>query len=144
MYIYIYIYMYISALAETSQTQVAAAVSRKRVAPSNGRGAVASTLVARCPGRETARVSNAPDVVAVADPSGGPSCRGGGGVALAEFMAMNFYDALGTQPGATNAELRRAFRAVALKHHPDKDGDPPIYHYLSTVRGILLNKPKRE
>ena len=59
-------------------------------------------------------------------------------------MDMNFYDALGAQPGATNAELRRAFRAVALKHHPDKGGDPQIYHYLSKVRDILLNKAKRE
>ena len=66
-----------------------------------------STLVALCPGRETARVSNAPDVVAIPDPSGGPSWRGRDGAALAVFMDMNFYDALGAQPGATNAELRR-------------------------------------
>ena len=66
-----------------------------------------STLVALCPGRETLRFSNAPDVVVVADPIGGPSCRGRDGAALAVFMDINFYDALGAQPGATNAELRR-------------------------------------
>ena len=131
-------------LEETSHTQVAASTSSRRVAPRSGSGAVTSTLVALCPGRETARVSNAPDVVAIPDPSGGPSWRGGDGAALAVFMDMNFYDALGAQPGATNAELRRAFRAVALKHHPDKGGDPQIYHYLSKVRDILLNKAKRE
>ena len=57
---------------------------------------------------------------------------------------MNFYDALNVQPGATNAEIRRAFKAVALNHHPDKGGDPAIFRYLSTVRDILLNKAKRE
>ena len=64
--------------------------------------------------------------------------------ALAEIMALSFYDALGVQPGATNADVRRAFKAAALKHHPDKGGDARIFRYLSTVRDILLNKAKRE
>ena len=72
------------------------------------------------------------------------TASGAGGPSLAEIMEMNFYDALNVQPGATNAEIRRAFKAVALKHHPDKGGDPAIFRYLSTVRDILLNKAKRE
>ena len=64
------------ALAEDLEETLASTSSR-RVAPRSGSGAVTSTLVALCPGRETARVSNAPDVVAIPDPSGGPSWRGG-------------------------------------------------------------------
>ena len=86
-----------------------------------------------------------------AEPSGGGQiamstrCNDEGDEAdLDKLMRVNFYDALGTQPGATNAEIRKAFKAAALKHHPDKGGDPRVFRYLSMVRDILLSKAKRE
>ena len=68
----------------------------------------------------------------------------GGEAALAALMDMTFYDALGVDPGATNAQIRRAFKSAALKHHPDKGGDPRAFRYLSKICDILLNKAKRE
>ena len=59
-------------------------------------------------------------------------------------MDMTFYDALGVDPGAPNAQIRRAFKAAALKHHPDEGGDPRAFRYLSKICDILLNKAKRE
>lgn len=37
---------------------------------------------------------------------------------------MNYYSVLGLQPGADNTEVKRAYKKLASKHHPDKGGDP--------------------
>ena len=35
------------------------------------------------------------------------------------------YSELGIQPGATDAEIQRAFRRRAREHHPDANRDDP-------------------
>ena len=129
--------------------------SRKRDAPSSNSGEAESEIVARGAGRKKGRIGIAPEVTAsvtahtsnaelqaITDPL--LRASGARGPSLVEIKEMNFYDALNVQPGATNAEIRRVFKAVALKYHPDKGGDPAIFRYLCTVRDILLNKAKRE
>lgn len=39
-------------------------------------------------------------------------------------MAATAYSVLGVEPTATQEQLRQAFRAKVLKHHPDRGGDP--------------------
>ena len=130
--------------------------SKKRTVPDDGRGTSAGSSAASSSGwpaasdakRKRARGStkNGPeaappdagaDHIAIRDDDGDEA-------ALAALMDMTFYDALGVDPGATNAQTRRAFKAAALKHHPDKGGDPRAFRYLSKIRDILLNKAKRE
>src|SRR5262245_56710415 len=36
--------------------------------------------------------------------------------------ATDLYEVLGVAPTATTAELRRAYRTLALQHHPDRAG----------------------
>lgn len=33
----------------------------------------------------------------------------------------NYYETLGLEPGASQDEIKKSFRSLALKHHPDKN-----------------------
>ena len=41
-----------------------------------------------------------------------------------ECMAKrDYYDVLGVDRGASASEIKKAFRRVAMKHHPDRNPD---------------------
>lgn len=48
----------------------------------------------------------------------------------------DFYEVLGTDPSASSAELRTAFRAAVLRHHPDRAPSSEI----ATRRTSILNR----
>ena len=40
---------------------------------------------------------------------------------------MEAHDVLGVRPGASRSEVARAYRRYALRHHPDRGGDPAAF-----------------
>ncbi len=56
----------------------------------------------------------------------------------------NYYDILGVAKGATDAEIKKAFRVLAQKYHPDKNGgNDSKFKEVSEAYAVLGNKEKR-
>jgi DnaJ-class molecular chaperone len=59
----------------------------------------------------------------------------------------DYYSILGLQPGCTEDEIRKAYRALALKHHPDTNpGDPGAeerFKEISEAYAVLVDPEKR-
>lgn len=36
-------------------------------------------------------------------------------------MSRNYYETLGVEPTATDSQIKRSFRTLAIKYHPDKN-----------------------
>lgn len=61
---------------------------------------------------------------------GGMRGRGGGG----EVDNEEFYKILGVAKDANEGEIKKAYRKLALKNHPDKGGDPEKFKEITMVR----------
>lgn len=58
---------------------------------------------------------------------------------------MDYYHILGINKGATEEEVKKAFRKLAHKYHPDKKGgDEKKFKEISEAYSILSDKKKRE
>lgn len=52
-------------------------------------------------------------------------------------------DLLGLQPGASESEIKKAYKKMAMIHHPDKGGDPEKFKQLTAAyEDALRPKPK--
>jgi len=62
-------------------------------------------------------------------------------------MGRDFYNILGIQKGATDNEIKKAYRKMALKYHPDKNQEPGAeakFKDISSAFEVLSDKEKRE
>eukprot|EP00961_Rhodomonas_salina_P087058 1171114-Rhodomonas_salina.1 len=54
------------------------------------------------------------------------------------------YDALGIAPDASESEIKKAYKKMAVKHHPDKGGDEATFKEISRAYEILSDAEKRQ
>jgi preprotein translocase subunit Sec63 len=57
-------------------------------------------------------------------------------------MAKNYYDTLGIDKKATKDDVKKAFRKLAQKHHPDKGGDEAKFKEITEAYAILSDEKK--
>jgi DnaJ family protein A protein 2 len=56
---------------------------------------------------------------------------------------MKLYETLELQKDATLQDIKTAYKKLALKHHPDKGGDPEKFKEIAFAYEILTNSEKR-
>lgn len=73
-------------------------------------------------------------------PGGMPGRRG----PPKDVNTTEYYERLGVEKSATFDEIKKAFRKLALKHHPDRGGDKDKFQELQTAYEVLTDKEKRD
>lgn len=58
-------------------------------------------------------------------------------------MAKNYYEVLGLDKKATQDDVKKAFRKLAQKHHPDKGGSEDKFKEITEAYSILSDSKKR-
>lgn len=58
-------------------------------------------------------------------------------------MPKDYYDVLGVSKNAGTAEIKKAYRKLAMKHHPDKGGDAEKFKKISEAYAVLSDDKKR-
>jgi DnaJ-class molecular chaperone len=56
----------------------------------------------------------------------------------------NAYDTLGVPKGASDAEIKKAYRRLAGQHHPDKGGDTKKFQEIQSAYETLTDPVKRQ
>ncbi|ETV96704.1 hypothetical protein H310_10021 [Aphanomyces invadans] len=73
---------------------------------------------------------------------GGGDARGGGPSKPVDNSA--YYETLGVPKTASAADIKKAYRKLALKNHPDKGGDPELFKDITVAYEVLSDPEKRE
>jgi curved DNA-binding protein len=56
---------------------------------------------------------------------------------------MDYYQTLGVNRGASADEIKRAYRGLAMKHHPDRGGDANTFKQVQEAYATLSDDQKR-
>ncbi len=56
---------------------------------------------------------------------------------------MDYYKILGIDKKATEQEIKKAYRKLAQKHHPDAGGDAQKFKEATEAYEVLSDKQKR-
>lgn len=58
-------------------------------------------------------------------------------------MRMDYYSILGVPKGASDDEIKKAYRKLAMKHHPDRGGDQAQFQKIQEAYDTLSDGQKR-
>mmetsp|Transcript_39197 Transcript_39197/g.94765 ORF Transcript_39197/g.94765 Transcript_39197/m.94765 type:complete len:413 (+) Transcript_39197:229-1467(+) len=75
-------------------------------------------------------------------PGGMPGGMGGG--PPKDVDTEKLYEVLGVSKDADEKEIKKAYRKMAVKHHPDKGGDEHFFKEVNAAYEILSDPKKRE
>merc|ERR1719203_1743642 len=74
-------------------------------------------------------------------PGGFPGKGGGRGSKSAD--TTKFYKLLEVDKNSSDADIKKAYRKLAVKHHPDKGGDPEKFKEITHAYEVLSDSEKR-
>lgn len=57
---------------------------------------------------------------------------------------MDYYDILGVATDASPQEIKRAYRSLAGRHHPDRGGDPEQFKQVQEAYEVLSDPQRRQ
>lgn len=78
-------------------------------------------------------------------PFGGmPGGMGGMGGRKKDVDTTKLYEVLGVEKDADAKAIKKAYRKMAIKHHPDKGGDEHTFKEVNAAYEILSDEKKRE
>lgn len=58
--------------------------------------------------------------------------------------STRLYEILEVEPSSSQEEIKRAYRKMALQHHPDKGGSPERFKDISSAYTVLSDPKKKE
>mmetsp|Transcript_15322 Transcript_15322/g.18148 ORF Transcript_15322/g.18148 Transcript_15322/m.18148 type:complete len:418 (-) Transcript_15322:312-1565(-) len=78
--------------------------------------------------------------------AGGMPGGGGGGRRgpAKDVDTTKLYESLGIEKTADGKEIKKAYRKLAVRHHPDKGGDEAMFKEISAAYEILSDPEKRQ
>merc|ERR1719230_1385933 len=75
---------------------------------------------------------------------GFPGMGGGRRKSNKDVETTKFYKLLEVDKNSSDADIKKAYRKLAIKHHPDKGGDPEKFKEITRAYEVLSDREKRE
>jgi hypothetical protein len=76
-------------------------------------------------------------------PTNGPTRPTYQAAAAAAAVSFDPYAVLGIERGSSQSEIRKAYRKLAVQHHPDKGGDTEKFKEVAEAYALLSDTEKR-